>query len=65
MLDRQNIWLTGSIFADPDHLSEGVSHGKAPPCYDKCTQEDNEANLQSYHLLGFNRCQQSTENLIK
>ena len=25
-------WLTGSIFADPDHLSEGLSHGEAPPC---------------------------------
>ena len=32
MLDRQNYWLTGSIFVDPDHLSEGLSHGEAPPC---------------------------------
>ena len=32
MLDRQNSKLTGSIFADPDHLSEGLSHDVAPPC---------------------------------
>ena len=31
MLYRQNIWLIGSIFADPDHLSERLSHGEAPP----------------------------------
>ena len=29
MLVDKNIWLTGSIFADPDHLSEGLSHGEA------------------------------------
>ena len=31
MLDRQK-YLAGSIFADPDHLSEGLSHGEATPC---------------------------------
>ena len=25
----KNIWLTGSIFEDPDHLSEGLSHDEA------------------------------------
>ena len=23
-----NSWLTGSIFADPDHVSKGLSHGE-------------------------------------
>ena len=30
MLDRQNSCLTGSIFAEPHHLSEGLSYGEAP-----------------------------------
>ena len=27
-----NSWLTGSIFADPDHLGEVLSHGEAATC---------------------------------
>ena len=32
MLDRQKYLADWQFFADPDHLTEGLSHGEAPPC---------------------------------